>query len=60
MHVSGLSVWELLLKHHHGKLDLPSGSLIRAIESAGVVLLTRHAQILDRAAPLLGDLLMEA
>jgi PIN domain nuclease of toxin-antitoxin system len=97
VHVSALSVWELLLKHHHGKLKLPSGSLIDAIGQMGakliplmpehaesaaalglmhgdpvdrmligtaraerMVLLTRDVQILDRAAPLLGDLLMEA
>jgi PIN domain nuclease of toxin-antitoxin system len=95
--VSSLSVWELLLKHSQGRLRLPEGSLIRAIERAGaeflplrpehaedaagldamhgdpvdrlmvgsarverMVLLTRDAQILERAAPLLGDLLMEA
>jgi PIN domain nuclease of toxin-antitoxin system len=97
VYVSALSVWELLLKHHHGKLALPSGSLAAAIEQAGaklipltaehaesaaalglmhgdpvdrlligtarverMLLLTRDAQILDFAAPVLGDLLMEA
>ncbi len=96
VHVSALSVWELLLKHHHGKLQLPPGSLISAIERAGaklipltpdhadsaaalglmhgdpidrmligtaraerMVLLTRDAQILEFAAPVLGDLLLE-
>lgn len=96
VHVSALSVWELLLKHHHGKLVLPPGSLISAIESAGaklipltpahaetaaalgrlqgdpidrlligtaraerMVLLTRDAQILEFAAPVLGELLLE-
>ena len=95
--VSALSVWELLLKHSEGRLRLPDGSLIRAIEHAGaeflplrpehaeaaaglgsmhgdpvdrlligsarverMILLTCDAQVLERAAPLLGDLLMEA
>jgi PIN domain nuclease of toxin-antitoxin system len=95
--VSALSVWELLLKQSQGRLRLPDGSLIRAIERGGaaflalrpehaeaaaalgamhgdpvdrlllgsarvehMILLTRDAQILERAAPLLGDLLMEA
>jgi PIN domain nuclease of toxin-antitoxin system len=97
VHVSALSIWELLLKHHHGKLELPAGSLIAAIERAGaklipltpehaesaaalglmhgdpidrmligtaraerMVLLTRDAQILEFAAPVLGELLVEA
>lgn len=96
VHVSALSVWELLLKQHHGKLDLPPGRLVDAIERAGaqllpltarhaesaaalglmhgdpidrmligtaraegMVLLTRDAQILECAAPVLGRLLME-
>ena len=95
--VSAVSVWEALLKHSRGRLRLPDGSLIRAIERAGakflpllpehaesaaalelmhgdpmdrlligsarvesMILLTRDAQILERAKPLLGDLLMEA
>jgi len=95
--VSALSVWELLLKHSSGRLRLPDGSLIRAIERAGaeflplrpehaeaaaalglmhadpvdrllvgsarverMILLTRDAQILERAASALGDLLLEA
>jgi PIN domain nuclease of toxin-antitoxin system len=97
VHVSALSVWELLLKHHHGRLDLPQGSLIEAIQRAGatlipltaahaesaaalglmhgdpvdrllvgtaraeqMILLTRDAQILEFAAPVLGTLLLEA
>lgn len=97
VHVSALSVWELLLKQERGKLQLPPGSLIGAIEQAGakllpftpehavsaaqirlthddpidrllvgtaraegMVLLTRDAQILESAAPVLGALLMEA
>lgn len=97
VHVSALSVWELLLKHHHGRLELPPGSLIGAIERAGaklipltpehaesaaalglmhgdpvdrmlvgtaraerMILLTRDTEILEFAAPVLGDLLMEA
>ena len=97
VHVSALSVWELLLKHHHGKLELPSGRVVVAIERAGatlipltaehaesaaalglmhgdpvdrmligtaraerMVLLTRDTQILEYAAPVLGELLMEA
>lgn len=96
VHVSALSVWELLLEQQHGKLALPPGSLAAAIERAGakllaltpehvessaalalehgdpidrllvgtaraerMVLLTRDAQILDFARPVLGDLLME-
>ena len=95
--VSALTVWELLLKHSEGRLRLPEGSLIRAIERGGaeflplrpehaeaaaalgamhgdpvdrlligsarveqMILLTRDARILERAAPLLGKLLMEA
>lgn len=97
VYVSALSVWELLLKHHHGKLDLPVGGLVAAIQGAGaklipltpdhaesaaalglmhgdpidrmligtaraerMVLLTRDAQILEFAAPVLGELLLEA
>lgn len=96
VHVSALSVWELLLKHERGKLQLPPGSLIDAIELAGaklipfapehavsaallglahgdpidrmlvgtartesMVLITRDAQLLESAAPVLGALLME-
>ena len=95
--VSAISIWEALLKHAQGRLRLPEGSLISAIERAGaqflplrpehaesaaalgsihgdpmdrlligsarvegMILLTRDAQILERAKPLLGDLLMEA
>jgi len=95
--VSAVSIWEALLKHSRGRLRLPKGSLIHAVEHAGakflplrpehaesaaalglmhgdpmdrlligsarvegMILLTRDAQILERAAPLLGDLLMEA
>lgn len=95
--VSAISVWEALLKHSQGRLRLPDGSLINAIERAGaqflplrpehaesaaalgsmhgdpmdrlligsarvegMVLLTRDAEILSRAGPLLGNLLMEA
>ncbi len=97
VYVSAISVWELLLKHECGKLQLPRGNLIGAIEQAGakllaltpehavsaallslahgdpidrllvgiaraegMVLLTRDAQILESAAPVLGALLMEA
>jgi len=97
VYVSALSVWELLLKHYHGKLKLPSVRLIDAIEQMGaklipltpehaesaaalglmhgdpvdrmligtahaerMVLLTRDAQILEFAAPVLGNLLLEA
>jgi PIN domain nuclease of toxin-antitoxin system len=97
VHVSALSVWELLLKHEHGKIRLPPGNLIEAIERAGARLMpltaqhaqsaaalsalhgdpvdrmligtaraegmafvTRDARILDWAAPVLGELLIEA
>ena len=97
VHVSALSVWELLLKHHHRRLELPPGSLIEAIERAGaklipltpehaesaaalglmhgdpvdrmlvgtaraerMILLTRDTAILEFAAPVLGELLLEA
>lgn len=97
VHVSALSVWELLLKQQHGRLTLPPGSLASAIERAGaqllaltadhvesaaalammhgdpidrllvgtaraerMVLLTRDAQVLEFARPVLGELLMEA
>ncbi|MEO5770552.1 MAG: type II toxin-antitoxin system VapC family toxin [Burkholderiaceae bacterium] len=97
VYVSAVSVWEALLKHSQGRLRLPDGSLINAIERAGaqflplrpehaesaaalgsmhgdpmdrlligsarvegMVLLTRDAEILSRAGPLLGNLLMEA
>lgn len=96
VHVSALSVWELLLKHQRGRLELPPGNLIDAIgqagarlipfapehaasaamvglahgdpidrmligtaRSEGMVLITRDAQILESAAPVLGGLLME-
>lgn len=96
VHVSALSVWELLLKHYHGKLKLPSVRLVDAIEQMGaklipltpehaesaaalglmhgdpidrlligtarverLVLLTRDAQVLEFAAPVLGNLLLE-
>lgn len=95
--VSVISVWEMLLKHELGKLQLPSGELPALIEAQGfrvlplqighvqsaarigslhadpydrmiigtalaegMTLLTRDAQILERAAPLLGNLLMQA
>lgn len=96
--VSALSVWEMLLKQAQGRLTLPRGAVIAAIERGGaellslraehaqaaadlaagmhgdpvdrllvgtarhegMVLVTRDAQILERAAPLLGDLLLEA
>jgi PIN domain nuclease of toxin-antitoxin system len=97
VYVSAVSVWEALLKHARGRLRLPDGSLIDAIERAGaqflplrpehaesaaalgsmhgdpmdrlligsarvegMILLTRDAQILERARQVLGDLLMEA
>jgi PIN domain nuclease of toxin-antitoxin system len=97
VYVSALSVWELLLKHDSGRLDLPQGRLIDAIERAGatlipllaehaesaaafglmhgdpidrmlvgtaraeqMILLTRDAQLLENAAPILGKLLLEA
>jgi PIN domain nuclease of toxin-antitoxin system len=97
VHVSALSVWELLLKHQHGKLRLPAGRVSDAIEHAGarligltsehaesaaalglmhgdpidrlligtaraerMVFVTRDAQILEWAAPVLGDWLLEA
>jgi len=97
VHVSVLSLWEMLVKQERRRLPLPDGSLIDAVERAGarwlalhpahaeaglslgalhgdpidrmlvgtaraerMVLVTRDAQILERAAPILGDLLMEA
>lgn len=97
VHVSVLSLWEMLVKQERRRLPLPDGSLIDAVERAGarwlalhpvhaeaglglgalhgdpidrmlvgtaraerMVLVTRDAQILERAAPVLGDLLMEA
>lgn len=97
VHVSALSVWELLLKQHSGRLRLPDSPLIAAIERAGaklipllaehaesaaalglmhgdpidrllvgtarveqMVLVTRDAELLERAAPILGKLLLEA
>ena len=47
VHVSALSVWELLLKHQLGKLTLPSGRLVEAIERAGarfIPLMPEHAE----------------
>ncbi len=97
VHVSAVSVWELLLKQHSGHLRLPDSPLIAAIERAGaklipllaehaesaaglglmhgdpidrllvgtarvekMVLMTRDAELLERAAPILGKLLLEA
>jgi PIN domain nuclease of toxin-antitoxin system len=97
VHVSALSVWELLLKQHSGRLRLPDSPLIAAIERAGaklipllaehaeaaaalgpmhgdpidrllvgtarveqMVLMTRDAELLERAAPVLGKLLLGA
>lgn len=50
VHVSSLSVWELLLKHRHGKLALPPGSLIDAIEQAGARLIPFSAEHASSAA----------
>ena len=99
VHISALSVWEMLSKHQSRKLPLPlpSGSLIQVLERTGakmlpltaehaeaglsldalhgdpvdrmlvgtarvegMILLTRDAELLQRAAPLLGPLLQEA
>ena len=99
VHISALSVWEMLSKHQSRKLPLPlpSGSLIQVLERTGakmlpltaehaeaglslaalhgdpvdrmlvgtarvegMILLTRDAELLQRAAPLLGPLLREA
>ncbi len=96
VHVSALSVWELMLKYHAGRLDLPTPDVIGAIERAGakllpltaehadsaaalqlaqgdpidrmlvgtarverMILITRDTQILESAAAILGDLLLE-
>jgi len=97
VHISALSVWEMLSKHQSRKLPLPSGSLIQGLQQTGakmlalsaehaeaglsldalqgdpvdrmlvgtarvegMILLTRDAELLQRAAPLLGPLLQEA
>lgn len=97
IHISALSVWEMLSKHQSRKLPLPSGSLLQVLERTGakmlpltaqhveaglslsglhsdpvdrmlvgtarvegMILLTRDAELLVRAAPLLGPLLQEA
>ena len=97
VHISALSVWEMLSKHQSRKLPLPSGSLIQVLQQTGakmlalsaehaeaglsldalqgdpvdrmlvgtarvegMILLTRDAELLQRAAPLLGPLLQEA
>ena len=97
VHISALSVWEMLSKHQSRKLPLPRGSLIQVLERTGakmlpltaehaeaglslaalhgdpvdrmlvgtarvegMILLTRDAELLQRAAPLLGPLLREA
>ena len=99
VHISALSVWEMLSKHQSRKLPLPlpSGSQIQVLERTGakmlpltaehaevglsldalhgdpvdrmlvgtarvegMILLTRDAELLQRAAPLLGPLLQEA
>jgi len=97
VHISALSVWEILSKHQSRKLPLPSGSLIQVLQGTGakmlalsaehaeaglsldalhgdpvdrmlvgtarvegMILLTRDAELLQRAAPLLGPLLQEA
>ncbi|MBA3597534.1 MAG: type II toxin-antitoxin system VapC family toxin [Methylibium sp.] len=97
VHVSVLSLWEMLVKQERRRLPLPDGSLVNVVEKAGarwlalhpahaeaglslgalhgdpidrmlvgtarverMVLMTRDEQILERAAPILGELLMEA
>lgn len=97
VHVSALTIWELLFKQDRRRLRLPPGRLVDAIERAGaklvpllpehaesaaalglmhgdpmdrlllgtaraerMVFVTRDAELLERAAPLLGELLMEA
>jgi PIN domain nuclease of toxin-antitoxin system len=52
VHVSALSVWELMLKYHARRLDLPSLDVIGAIERAGAKLLPLTAEHADSAAPL--------
>jgi PIN domain nuclease of toxin-antitoxin system len=95
--ISALSIWEMLSKRDQGRLRLPDGPLIPALEAKGalmlpltaehaeaglaldalhgdpvdrmlvgtarvegMVLMTRDATLLERAAPLLGPLLLEA
>lgn len=97
VHVSALSLWEILIKQQRGRLLLDGHSLQQHVTRAGaqwlpmkpehveagleldglhgdpfdrilvgtarveqMILLTRDAQILDLAAPLLGPLLQEA
>lgn len=97
IHISALSVWEMLSKHDRGQLKLPPGRLLDVLARTGaqmlpltaehaeaglaldalhgdpvdrmlvgtarvehLVLLTRDATLLKRAAPLLGPLLQEA
>jgi PIN domain nuclease of toxin-antitoxin system len=97
IHISSLSIWEMLSKHDDGQLKLPNGSLIEMLQASGahmlpltaehaeaglalsalhgdpvdrmlvgtarverMILLTRDANLLERAAPLLGPLLQEA
>jgi PIN domain nuclease of toxin-antitoxin system len=52
VHVSALSVWELMLKYHARRLDLPSPDVIGAIERAGAKLLPLTAEHADSAAAL--------
>lgn len=56
--VSAVSVWEALLKHSQGRLRLPEGSLIQAIERAGakfLPLMPEHAESAAALGLLHGD-----
>ena len=50
VHVSSLSVWELLLEHQRGRLALPPGNPIDAIEQAGARLIPFGAEQASSAA----------
>lgn len=52
VHVSAVSVWELLFKHQGGKLALPRGSLVAAIERAGARLIPLTPDHAESAAAL--------
>lgn len=52
VYVSALSVWELLLKEHAGRIELPRGRFIDAVEGAGAKLIAFTAEHADSAAAL--------
>jgi len=56
--VSAASLWEMMIKNARGKLPLPAGSLVDALETQGFGLLSvsgRHVEATRRFHPAIAD-----